>query len=439
MKRLAVILAALMITAFALPVSAAQVSLGGNLKGEVWYDFGKGPGLTTDLDLALNVGLVGGQTVKGVIKLKPIEWTFMSETGKTVASVVNPVGAIAIDTAYLEAVGPYWLGGPVVATRLGDLQIEYSPYILDTKILDGVSVSGMNFGPMAIDGFYAWDAGVPVRGAHAAGRISGVGLDAAIAKIANDEYNYVVSAAATPISNVAIEGIYAGQTTTNSSALRIGGAFGLPYGITATAGYRRTATEFDPKYRLGGEDDPLLGEHGVAAITGAVSTNVRGFGIVVDGEILGADNDGKLDDERSIGASVATNVMGFGLSAKHRITQNLAAETVTNKTGLGIAMAEREVMPAIRMAADYSMTVTNFSIHDVRHVAHASVSSGIPALSGVRLSGLLDTNPAPDANGQPTPGRELKAEYGAPNGVTLGYTYNNIGTNKVFAGMEVSF
>ena len=68
MKKLAVILAAAMIATVALPVAAANVSVGGKLDSKMMYDFGADtPSAETNLKLNLNVGPIGSQTITGVM------------------------------------------------------------------------------------------------------------------------------------------------------------------------------------------------------------------------------------------------------------------------------------------------------------------------------------------------------------------------------------
>lgn len=449
MKKLAVVLAAIMVAALALPVSAATLDISGKLSSEVYHDLvKKQTGTDTDLELTLGVGLVGEQNVKGVLKMSGMKWVFnVPNAGQPGAQFGLPTERGTV-TAYLEAQGPYWTGGPSVITRIGDLELAYSPFILDTNVIDGISVSGMAFGSVGVDGFYGWANNATVRGARAITEFAGIGIDGAVVAVGDQETDYMAHAIARPMPGLAVEGLYAAQTSTKAAAMRAAAAYRIPFlplDVTASAGYRRTGDEFKPTYGAKDSDDPLQpawkDELGVAAITAGLDTSIAGFDIAVDGEILGRGNDGKLSDERSIGAAVGTKVGWIDVAAGHKIAQeNLATEnpSTTNTTTLGVGFTERPILPNLVMSASYNATITNFSLAGMRHVAKAAVGADVGAFRGVSVSGMIDTLPG---NG---PGRRLGVEYGAPCGVKLGYSYEDYtdeakDTNRVYAGLEVSF
>ncbi|MGI6131569.1 MAG: hypothetical protein ACOYES_06830 [Bacillota bacterium] len=450
MKKLAVVLAAVMVAALALPVSAATVDLGGKLTSEVYHDFAKGAGGNTALELTAGIGLVGEQNVKGVVKASGMKWS-LDLAGDGAIGLPDPT-KIGI-TAYLETEGAYWTGGPSVATRIGDLELAYSPFVLDTDAVDGISVSGVAIGPVGVDGFYGWtqtqveentfrtDA---VRGARAKTEFAGVGIDGALVKVGDAETDYMAHAAAAPMPGLAIEALYAAQSDTQASAMRAAAAYKIPFlplPVTASAGYRRTGQEFSPTLRSTEKGNPLEDEGGVAAITAGLDTSIAGFDIAVDGEILGRNNDGKLDDERSIGAAVGTKVGWIDVAAGHKVTRKDLTEeepSTINTTTLGVGFTERPILPNLVMSASYNATITNFSLAGMRHVAKAAVGADVGAFRGVSVSGMIDTLP------EDGPGRQLGVEYGAPCGVKLGYSYEDYAdeaedTNRVYAGLEVSF
>jgi hypothetical protein len=446
MKKLAVILAAAMIATVALPVAAANVDIGGKLDSKIMYDFGtNAPSAETNLKLNLNVGPIGNQTITGVIEFNP--WLFADKDGNGMAAKPveedDPIPG-AIRKAYLEAVGPYWTDGPAVTSRLGDLELAYSPFILATDAVNGMSISGIAYGPVEIGAFYGLDKGIRARGARVAAElgIADIAIDASVVKRGheeNEELDYAAYAIAKPIPGLAIDATYAAQTSTDSSAIRANAAAVVPYlpiDVVATAGYRRTGEAFNPTYRWTEEGNSVDGEGGIAAITAGLATSYGGFNVALDGEILGDDNDGKLDDERSIGATVGTTISWFDLSAGHKLTQEIGGEEpkVHNTTTLGVAMKEREVMPNILMSASYNASMPDFSLTNTRHIAKAAVGADVSVLKGIKVSGMYDSDPA-----ESKPGRALGIEYGAPCGVNLGYSYDDLNTNMIHAGMEVEF
>ena len=449
MKKLAVVLAAIMVAALALPVSAATLDVGGKLSSEVYHDLTtKQTGTDTDLELTLGVGLVGEQNVKGVLKMSGMKWVFsVPEAEQVGAQFVRPTERGTV-TAYLEAQGPYWTGGPSVITRIGDLELAYSPFILDTNAIDGISVSGMAFGSVGVDGFYGWANNATVRGARAMTEFAGVGIDGAVVAVGDQETDYMAHAIARPMPGLAIEGLYAVQTSEEATAMRAAAAYRIPFlplDVTASAGYRRTGSAFNPIYGAKDEDNPDLpawkDELGVAAITAGLDTSIAGFDIAVDGEILGRGDNGKLDDERSIGAAVGTKVGWIDVAAGHKITQTKLTEEpeTENTTTLGVGFTERPILPNLVMSASYNATITDFSLAEMRHVAKAAVGADVGAFRGISVSGMIDTKP-----GEGDPGRQLGVEYGAPCGVKLGYSYEDYvdeakDANRIYAGLEVSF
>ncbi len=48
------------------------------------------------------------------------------------------MNALTINKVYLETTGAFYQGGPALTTRLGDLEVDYSPYIAHISETDGV-------------------------------------------------------------------------------------------------------------------------------------------------------------------------------------------------------------------------------------------------------------------------------------------------------------
>lgn len=436
----------------ALPVSAAQLNLSGKLSTEAAYDFNSGASTTTDLTLELGTTFQGGPTVKGVVVINPMNW--ITENGndreiglseKDIAALVSSKG---IKTAYLEATGPYWMGGPAMITRVGDLDVAYSPFILETKAIDGISVDGMTVGPMTVKALYGLRAGDSVMGGMIGANMGIASVDVALVRVGTEEtneYDYQARVSATPIDRLVVNGLVAGQSDTKATAVRANAEYGigfLPLDVVASMGFRQTSSAFDPTFRSREDENPIDDEQGISAVNAGLATQIGRFGVSVDGEILGNDDDWKMDDERSIGAAVATKVRGLDLKAGHKVTQEIGEteDTFTNVTSLGVAMSERALLPNLVVSASYDATITDFSFADMRHVARAAVGADMGAFRGVSVSALYDSKPPVAEEGEdPNPGRELTVGYTAPNGVKLGYAYNDLNVSKLSAGVEASF
>ena len=98
--------------------------------------------------------------------------------------------------------GAFYEGGPVLTTRFGDLEVDYSPYIAHISetdgVIEGVQTSGLWLGPVELAGFYGWatrqvgegEEAVDVRfvdlGIFGQGEIEGIALQGAAVKTGND-------------------------------------------------------------------------------------------------------------------------------------------------------------------------------------------------------------------------------------------------------------
>ena len=103
-------------------------------------------------------------------------------------------------------------------------------------------------------------------------------------------------------------------------------------------------------------------------------------------------------------------------------------------------MTEKEIVPEVMLTASYDATLKNTDFKNMRHVLKAELRSDIELLKGVTVSGTIDTEPGVnEETGESYPRYEAKVNYSAPNGVNLGYLYNDLGKNRVSAGMEVEF
>ena len=437
------VVATAMATLFAVPVSAAKIDFGGVISNKMWYDFNSGVGSKTELDINLDMSMSSGRNVRANVKFSPIEWTAAdgpmgNQTNNDRA--MNLGDAIKIESAYIESDGPYWKNGPSVTTRLGDLDLEYSPYILDSEVIEGMSLSNIEIGSVDLGGFYGWHNQKAVYGAKIGTNFSMARVDGSFVKIGEDELDYLAQVVFSPNEKVIVDGLYAGQTNTDASAIRLNGEIALPKDITLLAGYKKTDSDFDPYYRNLKKDNPVDGEQGTAAVNVGLEKSFGIFDLSLNGELSGDDNDGKVDDYRAIGVGAKTQIADLDLSAGYEISRDVKAEQTNHKTTFGVAVTEKEIVPEVMLTASYDATLNNADFKNMRHVLKAELSSDIELLKGVTVSGTIDTEPGVnEETGENYPRYEAKVNYSAPNGVNLGYLYNDLGKNRVSAGMEVEF
>src|SRR5690606_22007370 len=118
----------------------------------------------TGLELETKISAEGGNPVRAVIQLTP--WELKSGEFDDDDKPVGDFGAhhpeaeavkIGIDKAWLETEGAYWHGGPSVRTRIGDVDIDWDQYVGYLEDKRGVTVEGIQVGPVTADAFYVWD------------------------------------------------------------------------------------------------------------------------------------------------------------------------------------------------------------------------------------------------------------------------------------------
>jgi len=442
-KIITLVVAATMATVLAVPVSAAKIDLGGVVSNNVWYDFNSGVGSKTELDINLDMSMSSGRNVKSFVKFSPIDWTAANgpmgnQTNNDRAMDIGD--AIKIESAYIESTGPYWKKGPSVVTRLGDLDLDYSEYILDTDIIEGISISDIEIGNIDISGFYGWHNQNSIYGAKVGTDLSMARLDGSFVKVGEDELDYVAQAAFSPSEKVIINGIYAAQTNKDANAIRLNGEIELPQEFTLFAGYKNTDLDFDPYYRNLKIGNPVDGETGTSAVNIGLNKELGIVDMSLNGEISGKDNDGKLDDYRAIGVEAKAQIADVDIKAGYEISRDVAEEKTNHKTTIGFLVTEKEIVPDVMLTASYDVTLKNTDFKDMRHILKAELNNDIEMLKGITVSGTIDTKPGiNEATGENYPRYEAKVDYLAPNGVKLGYLYNELGTNRVSAGMEVEF
>lgn len=254
------VVATAMATLFAVPVSAAKIDFGGVISNKMWYDFNSGVGSKTELDINLDMSMSSGRNVRANVKFSPIEWTAAdgpmgNQTNNDRA--MNLGDAIKIESAYIESDGPYWKNGPSVHHKAwrsgvgilpihprfrgdrGNVALQHRDRTVDL----GGSTDGHNQ--------------KAVYGAKVGTNFSMARVDGSFVKIGEDELDYLAQVVFSPNEKVIVDGLYAGQTNTDASAIRLNGEIALPKDITLLAGYKKTDSDFDPYYRNLKKDNPV--------------------------------------------------------------------------------------------------------------------------------------------------------------------------------------
>lgn len=452
MKKLAIALSAALIMALAVPAFAAStLQLGGQLGTD--FTYGKGDdgkyGLTGKswLDVSLGAEAQGGTQIKGVIKLAPWEIKSGLEQDangnyiRTPFENLTPITGtmpFGVDKAYLQAVGPFWTGGPSMTTTAGDVTLNKDNYVAWLGDRKGISVEDFKIGPLSADAFYVWPsveiqkdaAGNDVQIPHS--KLAGISSEVDIQGIhvgstvirADNGVDFSTNASAEVIPGLKVSGIFAADREfaadmAHNYAYRVDGSFSPLSWLTLNAGYR-AMDAFNPEYIAKDEDNAP--KAGTGFNVGAKAT--------VQGVTMAASYDQPTDEaEASTDTTVAGTKLAADVKVKAQAQQfseaSLSAERAFVLAGLPAINGKYEA--TIKPAEDTG------KIGITHELSADTTLNVIPQLQNVTLSGsvtLKDTN-LDDAT--------IGAKYVAPNGIKLGASYGMKNGAMVTAGMEAQF
>lgn len=493
MKRLISILAIVLVLAVAAPVMGAPIiNVGGSLSTEFQVvpanPIDAGISATSDLHLELSMEMAGGHQVRGYIGFALTEWTPLEneeedpEAGEMNGKSLTPrplnlMDSLTIEKVYLETTGAFYEGGPVLTTRFGDLEVDYSPYIAHISetdgVIEGVQTSGLWLGPVELAGFYGWatrqvgegEEAVDVRfvdlGIFGQGDIEGIALQGAAVKTGND-IALAGSAQIAPAPGLDIVGSAAWDGANRATVAKVEAGIGeLPMLPEASAkvSFRSFDPLFDPIYR----DDSIDKDTDKDISIVDINAGKRGVGGEISTEFMGVQLTGKADwhEQRDInrdvvgtrtmvGADAAMMYEGFDITAgisnvwstvnePYAILDRDENGDPARKTTLTLGVS-RDFMvgPALVDAGyDLELSTTGSGIDSVHEVA-ASTVVDFPMFSDVEISGNLKY-----AEGEAT--YMGKVGYTAPSGIEFIASYNRGYTAKraeglaLTAGMGVEF
>ncbi|HEY8424530.1 MAG TPA: hypothetical protein VIK73_00750 [Limnochordales bacterium] len=437
MKKLAVVLSALLVAALSVPTLAAGFELSGSLEGDfTWRQQAtdEGPrGLSTSTELT--IGAQTGTAERGLraeVTASPVWYPGLTDS----------TASINITRAFIEAKGQLWRGGEPATARIGSLDVAYSPYI-GQFAEEGLSISGLGFGPVGLSAFAGRDVAVSrdntVVGAQLRAALPAAGL-AATAVNVNGRYDLELAAAAMPMPGVTVSGIYARSETSGSDVpqlSRIDAQAQIRPDLTVAAGYRKVWNTFMPVYRAFDEDGNEYGwladnrgEHGV---TVAVNTVQHGVNVAggVDLYEKWVDEDGKPianpTQHREIALAAATNLRGAQVGAA---TQWDLLERAPIESSLSVAYPV--AMPGLMVVPAYKATL--YGTDAVKHELSAEATVDVvPQMPGIGLSGRLTR----ETDGQLTWGAGVR--YTAPSGLSVAVEHDSQDGAKVEAGIKASF
>lgn len=257
MKKLTVVLSAVMVLALALPASAAPaLNIGGKVEQQFKLERGENDEMElngyTGLDLEAALSAEGGDPIRAVIEFAPWTWDNHNEDDEPAdinAPYPGPESGLAIDKAYLEAQGAFWNGGPEVTTTIGDLTIEHSPWVASLE-RRGAKVENLAVGPIAANGFYAWPnvaEGEDFRpyGLSLVGNVANLGLSTSIVR--QGEETELAASAATQVGPAMVHGTVAFDRE-QRQAYDINAEAPVMPNLNLHLGYRGGDEQFMPRY-----------------------------------------------------------------------------------------------------------------------------------------------------------------------------------------------
>lgn len=394
MKKIAMLLSAALVLSLGVPAFAA-VEVGGKVGTEFtlkkndsdeWALNGE-----TGVELETKISAESGNPVKAVIQLTP--WKLESgqfDDGEPVGEFGEGHPAkgaveIGIDKAWLETEGAFWHGGPSVRTRIGDVNVEWDTYVGHLADKRGVTVEGIEVGPVTADAFYTWDGDTRPMGLAARGTVEGVDLNGMIVKRA-DENNLMVGAGLEVMPGMDVSAKLALDGERRQLYRVEANADNLLEGIKLTVGYRGAHDAFAPMYtnRWDGDDE--------------VYDLLNGFNVAAETEQSGFRIKGDYDDptgEANIAVSRDLHLAGFDIAGEYNA----------------------KIRPEV----------------EVEHTIKASTNVDlIPQLQGLALSGQVKLQGG-------NVDYEAGADYVAPNGINLGAKYASEEGVSATAGVTVEF
>ena len=408
MKKLTVVLSAVMVLALALPASAAPAfTIGGKVDQQFRLERGSDDEMHlngyTGLDLEAALTSEDGDPIRAVIEFAPWSWNNLNEDDETVADIADPYPTssqtgLAIDKVYLEAQGALWNGGPEMTTTIGDLEIEHSPWVASLE-RRGAKVENLGIGPVTVAGFYAWDeddSATPEDesadrpyGVSLAGNVANVGLSTSVVRDGND--TELAASAATQVGPAIVHGTVALDRNQNQ-AFDINAETAVMPNLNLHLGYRGGDENFLPRFA----DVDTLEDEGQASWARDADDNPAqlqrgievGIGTVQYGTQIVASYDQPTDAAKlELARAFALN--GRGIDTKYTGTFEINNEKMTHEVEAS--------MDPVTVAAE------------------------------IEASRNQDTTYG------------VSATYHAPNGMEFGVGYHSVDGPSVSAGAKVEF
>lgn len=420
MKKMATLIAVALMLSMAVPTFAAidlsgkvetRFELGRNEANE-WEVTGK-----TGVDVQTGFKAEGGQQVKAVVQLEGWRLNNFDSDGNPQQDITEPYptnpGELKINKVWLQTDGPFWHGGPAVSTRVGDVDIKWNGLVGHLGAKRGITIEGMEFGPVAGRAFYAFDGENHPMGLQANADIHGLNVGAMVMHRGDLGTELAANASTQIVSGIEVEGEAALDAQQNY-LYRVGAKLETMPNLVLTAGYRGY-NGFDAAYDNYNEDRSKSAYDRETGFTVGVRTEQNGIDLAAEYD----------QPTATVTARAETAIYDTDIWASTKLVNQQMEET---------KFGAKRTFPVAGMdiTGQYEGTLAKDAA--AKHVLKANTTLNmIPELQGLGLNAEVALN-----------GTELGhwaagAEYQAPNGISLGAGYHSVDGPSVTAGLKASF
>jgi len=232
MKRIVALITAVVLTVVASPaVIAADLDFSGEISAQIDYEAEE---LAGESDFSLEAAL--GENLRAGFNLNDMTRPFNDNW--------NNAGILSLDNIWLEARGPLFSGAPDMVTRMGGLDVSYSP-LIGIVSNNGISVDEIAVGPVSMGAFYAWNGTDRIRGARVG--VSPVEtMEIQGSLVQGDQNYYAVETTVNPLDYLQVTGAYAAEED-GDQAFKVDGRLQVLSDLEVRAGYRDIAEGFAPQ------------------------------------------------------------------------------------------------------------------------------------------------------------------------------------------------
>lgn len=420
------LMAMLVVSAF-----AQDLNFKGYVENSSKWDKTNGLRSQNNVQLEMGLGAGGGDKLKAVVQVEPWKLTGNDVFGSAdnLAKNLN----LAISKMYIESNGAFWNNGPEMITRLGDLDINYNPWVAEMS-REGVSISDLDVAGYKLGAFYLWDNAVEgpfqAKGLKASGSIGPVDSAVTIVNGKDNETAVAVDAAFSPLSNLALKTAIAANMKSKEDtqkAFKLDGAMQVTDATLVNFGYRTVDSDFDPQYRSHAVDqwgnpiNPVDLYKGQSGVNLGVQTKVSDVNLAASYD--------QPTELAKVGANTAIN------------GTRLAAGTELNVEGIKAISLKKTTASVER---DFALDQTNATgRYEVAIAPEQAIKHKISAKAKTNLINSLPNlglGASVEFEGMgKNPVGEVNANYTAPNGLILKGAYNTAKGASAEAGVKVNF